>query len=165
MTEAEAFITDDGVLVTGVGVFDPIDVKNIGGRRVLSTAMMLEYVQADLASRPPDRKPANADESFEELKRVAREAPETYLAIKRQVEPFVLASPGLVTAIRRKRVDERYSWRAVARWGFNEPRLNYGRLNPPAWWPPSNQLAGMALCEIAATLDGEDYRDPPWNPK
>jgi len=31
------------------------------------------------------------------------------------------------------------------------------------WDPPSNQVAGMALCKIAAEYLGEDYFTDPWN--
>jgi len=31
------------------------------------------------------------------------------------------------------------------------------------WEPPSNQVAGIALCERAAELHGENYMKEPWN--
>jgi len=55
--------------------------------------------------------------------------------------------------IRQKRVDEDYSWRAVARfcsWVWD------------AQWG-GNQIAGMVICEKAAKLLGEDFMKPPWN--
>lgn len=62
--------------------------------------------------------------------------------------------------IRKLRVEEGYSWRAVAR-----------ECHKLRWWPadeywdrvPSAQPMGMALCEIAAEFFGEDYEDEPWN--
>lgn len=59
--------------------------------------------------------------------------------------------------IRRLRVEERLSWRGVARatadaWG-----------QEAIWEPRSNQPAGMILCEAAARLLGEDYLEDPWN--
>lgn len=62
--------------------------------------------------------------------------------------------------IRKIRVDEGYSWRAVARacheiggWPINE------------YWNrvPGAQPMGMALCEVAAEFLGENYRAAPWN--
>ncbi len=55
--------------------------------------------------------------------------------------------------IRKLRVDENYSWRAVSR------ALSY------LWTDvdESNQLAGMVLCEKAAQMFQEDYMEPPWN--
>jgi hypothetical protein len=55
--------------------------------------------------------------------------------------------------IRRLRVEREYSWRAVARfssWESSAP-------------PRANQLAGMVICEKAASLLSEDYLAPPWN--
>jgi hypothetical protein len=55
--------------------------------------------------------------------------------------------------IRQKRVDEDFSWRAVARfcsWVWD------------AQWG-GNQIAGMVICEQAAKLLGEDFMKPPWN--
>jgi hypothetical protein len=62
--------------------------------------------------------------------------------------------------IRKLRVDEGYSWRAVAR-----------ACHDLKWWPPdgywdrvpSAQPMGMALCEVAADFFGEDYMCEPWN--
>ena len=58
--------------------------------------------------------------------------------------------------IRVWRVDEHYSWRAIA-------REVYRTAIWCRWSPPSNQIAGMSLCKIAAKLLGEDYRKEPWN--
>jgi hypothetical protein len=57
--------------------------------------------------------------------------------------------------VRAWRVGRRLTWRAVARRAANLWRTG--------WAPPSNQIAGMALCREAAALLGEDYREPPWN--
>jgi hypothetical protein len=58
--------------------------------------------------------------------------------------------------IRIWRVDGHYSWRAIA-------REVYATAIWCEWSPPSNQIAGMSLCKIAAKLLGEDYRKEPWN--
>lgn len=50
-----------------------------------------------------------------------------------------------------------HSWRLIARYCYNRG-WEWAR-----WEPPSNQLAGMALCERAAELHGENYREEPWN--
>lgn len=62
--------------------------------------------------------------------------------------------------IRNLRVNEGYSWRAVAR-----------ICHSLEWWPkseywdrvPSAQPMGMALCKVAAGFFGEDYMIEPWN--
>jgi hypothetical protein len=65
-------------------------------------------------------------------------------------------TPALANLVRGLRVEEGFSWRAVARF------VHDGGL---ARWPhrPDNQLAGMALCAAAAREFGEDYMAPPWN--
>lgn len=55
--------------------------------------------------------------------------------------------------IRNLRVNERYSWRAVARYWAKSFGAPWG----------SNQLAGMVLCEKAAKLLGENFMHQPWN--
>ncbi len=50
-----------------------------------------------------------------------------------------------------------HSWRSIA--GLCHKR-GWDWAN---WAPPSNQLAGMALCERAAELHEENYRKEPWN--
>ncbi|MBU0846725.1 hypothetical protein KKH23_06000 [Patescibacteria group bacterium] len=62
---------------------------------------------------------------------------------------------GQAKAVRVLRVDKGYSWRAVAEACYE---LGWGK-----WSPPSNQIMGMALCERAAQLLGEDYEKEPWN--
>ncbi|MDE2096386.1 MAG: hypothetical protein KGL39_04005 [Patescibacteria group bacterium] len=59
--------------------------------------------------------------------------------------------------IRELRVTEGYSWRALA----SQSADDWG--DDATWEPKSNQLAGMALCEIAAASMGEDYMQEPWN--
>lgn len=60
--------------------------------------------------------------------------------------------------VRHLRVDTGHSWRGVARACYDAwPDLQ------EHWSPPSNQIAGMALCDIAATSMGEDYMVAPWN--
>jgi len=61
--------------------------------------------------------------------------------------------------VRKLRVDERYSWRAVARRCYGNHRFR----DWSKWDPPSNQIMGMALCERAAVMYGEDYEKEPWN--
>jgi hypothetical protein len=57
--------------------------------------------------------------------------------------------------VRKIRCDEGYTWRAVAQACYDEWKGD--------WSPPSNQIMGMALCEIAAGFFGEKYMEEPWN--
>jgi len=69
-----------------------------------------------------------------------------------------LADPTTITRemaaqIRLWRVDEEYSWRAVAAAAFERWGSDFG----------SNQLYGEDLCMIAAQTLGEDARKAPWS--
>lgn len=64
--------------------------------------------------------------------------------------------------IRNWRVEGRYSWRAIARAAFTRV-MSGGWQNLRMWQPPSNQIAGMCLCERAAQIVGEHHRRDPWN--
>ena len=56
--------------------------------------------------------------------------------------------------VRRLRCEHNYSWRALARACWTEWNGD--------WTPPNNQIMGMALCERAAELFFEDYRQGEW---
>jgi hypothetical protein len=58
--------------------------------------------------------------------------------------------------IRRLRVDLSWSYRRIAGMSY----LEWGR--DGNWHPETNQLAGVALCEAAAELLGEDVQNYPW---
>lgn len=63
---------------------------------------------------------------------------------------------GDVTAalvVRHLRVEEQYSWRAIAR--------HYSEILNAPWG--SNQFAGLVICEQAAQLLGEDFMEAPWD--
>jgi len=64
-------------------------------------------------------------------------------------------TPDQAAFVRRLRVDEGYSWRAVAETCHVEWA--------GSWEPPSNQIMGMVLCERAAAGFGEEPDAPPWN--
>jgi hypothetical protein len=86
-------------------------------------------------------------------------------AAKARHDGFLTLAAELMTAertafVRRLRVDDGYSWRAVATACYDEW---IGEREHDEWYPPSNQLMGMALCEAAATAYGEDHMSEPWN--
>lgn len=64
---------------------------------------------------------------------------------------------GQALQVHNWRVDQKMTWRRVAREAYNEDWFERD------WYPPSNQIMGMALCEKAAGLFLEDYQKPPWN--
>lgn len=90
--------------------------------------------------------------SAEQFMAIARMAEETKTVFDGKVENL---SAEQCAYVRRLRVDEGYSWRAVAEACYLEWQGD--------WLPPSNQLMGMALCEKAAKHFGEEYMDSVWN--
>jgi len=88
----------------------------------------------------------------EELKRFAETAANLFEDCRKMVEPMTEEQAEVV---RRLRVEEGYSWRAIAHACYD---LGWGH-----WSPPSNQIVGMAICERAAEFFGENYRQEPWN--
>jgi len=94
--------------------------------------------------------------SKEQLMALAKAASDTFDYFREQARKMTKEQAEF---IRRLRVDEGYSWRAVARRCYGNHRFR----DWPKWGPPSNQIMGMALCERAAEFFGEDYRKEPWN--
>ena len=82
----------------------------------------------------------------------------TKLAYERKLEFDVVALAGMTMerALRIKQLRSKLSWRAVA-------TITHDEWGAEAMWePPTNQIAGMALCETAAKLLQEDYKKFPW---
>ena len=91
--------------------------------------------------------------SMEQLMEMAKAAKATFDSFSSDVKQIM--NPERATEIRKMRVDDGYSWRAVAQECYDK---KYGE-----WQPSSNQLMGMALCEEAAKHFSEDYMKTPWN--
>lgn len=71
-----------------------------------------------------------------------------------QIAGVVVDSLPRAHAVRRWRVEQRLTWRGVARKAWPRER---------AWSPPENQLMGLALCARAAQLLGERHDAGAWN--
>lgn len=84
-----------------------------------------------------------------ELTSLADAGNKTYQLFRREIEVNELGA----NRIRYLRVDRGYSWRAIARHCSHNLKATFG----------GNQLAGMAICEKAAKICGEDFLQPPWN--
>ena len=95
--------------------------------------------------------------SMEEIEELGKAACEKFDAYRTFVSQHMTKEQA--EFVRKLRVDESYSWRAVARRCYGNRRF----LGWLKWDPPSNQLMGMSLCERAAEIHGEDYQKPPWN--
>lgn len=79
---------------------------------------------------------------------------ESWLAEFRTIATAAM-TPGRARVVRKLRVDDGYTWRAVAvachtEWGGN-------------WEPAGHQGMGIVLCEAAAKMLGENPYDEPWN--
>jgi len=95
----------------------------------------------------------NADsDEFQLLGRIGALTFDRYIE---QIREYM--TPERAHYVRKLRIDDELSWRGVTeQWEKDFP-------NEVCWQPSGNQLAGMALCELAALYFGEDYMQPPWN--
>ena len=130
------FVTDDREIHRG-GKLDPTDLGILESIKTSEGLITLK--------------------SVEELKELAKAAAEKFDAYSLFVKEHLTKEQA--EFIRKLRVDEGYSWRAVARRCYGNHKFR-GWLR---WDPPSNQIMGMSLCERAAEMHGEDYQKPPWN--
>ncbi len=90
--------------------------------------------------------------SGEELLKLAQRA----ATVKAQFDIVATAGMTMARALRIRELRITSSWRTIAalchvEWGQDA-----------LWEPHTNQLAGMALCEAAATKLGEDPERSPW---
>jgi hypothetical protein len=157
------FVTDDSYLRPG-GNIDPDDQRVLdqagadGDLVVMSSQEALEQMSKELAAeekpapkgeKPPIGVPLDA-KTMAELGHAATKRMAVFSA---QIE-LSMTQPR-AAFVRRLRCGERAAWRKVARQYY----LLYGG----DWEPQSNQIAGMALCQAAASFFGESPREAPWN--
>ena len=111
----------------------------------------------------PKAKPAEIEKlmartreaSVEEITELAQAAGESH----REITEVVKAKMNRPDAqrIRHLRCVEGHSWRSVAGITYMEWGCTFDD-----WYPATNQIAGVALCEVAAAMLGEDARKEPW---
>ena len=89
-----------------------------------------------------------------ELVEMAQAAGETHAIFAAWIQPRMTRERAL--RVRQLRVDEGWSYRLIA----GTLHLEWG--SDANWQPITNQLAGVALCEAAAELLGEDVQAWPW---
>jgi len=92
--------------------------------------------------------------TFEDIIEIARKCDERLEEFTGMVGAM---TPGQASQVRTWRVESRMTWRSVARAAYHEDWFDR------SWRPPSNQLMGLALCEKAAALLQENFREDPWN--
>jgi len=95
--------------------------------------------------------------SVEQLEALAKALVKTFNYYREQAKKNMTRDQA--EFIRKLRVEDGYSWRAVARRCHD----NYRFKDWPKWKPESSQPMGMALCERAAEIFGENYQGEPWN--
>lgn len=91
------------------------------------------------------------------LTELAKAATLVHDTARKHLDAFI--DEGKARYVRRLRVDDSYSWRAVAMACY----YAWEGAGWRSWAPPDNQLIGMAICESAAAQLGEDAYETPWN--
>lgn len=152
-SELNYFVTGDKWMRLPSGKLDKTDqqiLKEAGKNvKVINMTEMLDQLQKE--------DPKKFEEFHQELNvkhGVVLTVPELYRLAEQGNEKKKqfdhIANLLTITAareIRKWRVEEHLTWRAIARRATKD----------------SNQLLGMAFCERAALMCGEDYRKDPWN--
>lgn len=165
--EETALVTEDRWMKEDGGRLDATDLQILmeasqNGRlqvRVINIQEMLEEMKRTEPEKYRDfrktiEKQAGKLLTFDELVELGRKADERMKEFTELVTGMALAE---AVQIRTWRVESHMTWRSVARAAFLEGWYNN------SWWPPSNQIMGMALCEKAALFFKEKFREPPWN--
>jgi len=166
------FVTDDKWLRER-GKLDPTDEQILKETQGPLKMMTIEQALATMRETEPEKfrkftrqmeKKVAKSLTFEELVELGRQGNER----RKEIELFCAARLTLEQAkeIRMRRVDDHYTWRAIARAAFRNIKeglwSKWDKVATP-WWPPSNQIAGMVLCGLAAKMLGENGREEPWN--
>ncbi|MBO0887475.1 hypothetical protein J2P12_00080 [Candidatus Bathyarchaeota archaeon] len=92
--------------------------------------------------------------STDELMEFARMAEKRHAEFTQSIQQHM--NQERAQRIRHLRCQDDLSWRELAEVTYRE----WG--TDADWYPINNQLAGVALCEVAAQLLGEDVHKYPW---
>ena len=165
--EETALVTEDKWMKVDGGRLDAADHEILkeasqNGKvrvRVINMREMLEQMKNSEPEKYQQFQEAMEKQSgkrltFDDLVELGRKADERMREFTEVVGGMTL---GQATQIRIWRVDNRMTWRRVARAAYTEGWFRR------RWNPPSNQIMGMVLVEKAAQLFGENFRKPPWN--
>ena len=167
MEEEAVFVTEDRWIKEEGGRLDATDRQMLreasqNGRvrvRVINMREMLESMKNTEPEKFRDFKETMESQvgkrlTFDDLVELGRKANEKMSEFTDVVACMTLDQ---ATQVRHWRVDGHMTWRRLARATYLEGW--FGR----KWNLVSNQLLGMSLCERAAELFNEHYREPPWN--
>jgi hypothetical protein len=111
----------------------------------------ISSAERDFLLREPS---GNTVLSSEEVLEMARRANETHELFYRWIKPRMNVQRA--RRVQQMRCSDGWSYRTIAGLSY----LEWGA--DGTWAPLNNQLAGMALCEAAAELLGEDVQSWPW---
>lgn len=164
-------VTDDAAMLSGdPRRMHPTDLMILAGKTAISSEDALRemekapldtapYHHEEVREVPPDCVPLPPG-GLRRMAELADDKMKDFLFVAHGV-----MSPRRAQEIRMLRVGRGQSWRAVASEMYEvcETLPGFAQTMRRAWWPPANQLMGMALCEVAAKELGEDYLAAPWN--
>lgn len=166
--EDVAFVTEDRWMREAGGCLDATDHEvlreaSVNGQfqvRVLTTRQMLEALRTADPERFQEFKKqmesqAGIPLTLSDLDDLARKA--THRIKEFDAIVGTAMTLGQAAQVRHWRVDGHMTWRSVARAAYTEGW--FGR----NWEPVANQIMGMALCDRAAEMFRESYREAPWN--
>lgn len=165
--EETAFVTEDRWMKEDGGRLDATDLQILNeasqnGRlqvRVINIKEMFEIMEKTDPKkyrevRKTMEKQTGKPLTFNDLVELAREGGERMMEFTELAKGMTL---GEAVQVRTWRIERHMTWRSVARAAFLEGWYNR------SWWPPSNQIMGMTLCDKAAQFFQENFREPPWN--
>lgn len=152
--EPTIFVTNDYWMRMG-GILDPSDQKCLdeAGPEVQMVSLLeaIEMMRAQgIEQAEPQPGAAQRAAALESMREKAGQADKASRALVTD-----LLDTEKARFVRIMRCEKRCSWRAVAASCAEEWDAD--------WFPPNNQIVGMALCERAAEVLGEDPGQLPWN--
>lgn len=174
MSEAEegkiVFITNDRWLLEK-GNLDPTDEELLkeaaqGGKLIMMNltqafeAMKKDEPEKFSAFQKNQEKQLGRPLTMAEIVKLVEQADKRWTGYHRYVE-LVMTNDQAIQ-VRVWRINEHFTWRAVARAAFGLVVGNRWQ-KWRVWNPPSNQLMGMVLCHRAAELHDQNYQEEPWN--
>lgn len=152
------FVLTDDYYMRVSGVLTPEDEEVLSAApQAMSLVEFVEFAKTmpeeERNDLPAEPVPGFYTLTGEQLKTMSKAAAKTSNRFYAQAMSIMTSERA--QEVREFRCQKKHSWRALAgacheQWGGS-------------WSPPTNQLMGMALCEVAAELLNEDCHELPWN--
>ncbi len=169
MNEHEvAMVTNDRWMKEAGGQLDDVDrevireashdgklkVRVMNVREMLETMKNEEPQKFEKLKQHIGKQYGHEIKSMDEFEAMCGAADERFNEFREVTKVMTLSQ---ACQIRVWRIQDRMTWRSVARAAFREGFFKR------QWHPLSNQLMGMVLCEKASRYWGEKSTEPPWN--